>query len=198
MSKVKQFIDIFRLYFSGHVGDAAVLKLDLFGMQPSEDCARRIAGMGARVSRFDIQELRRMPEGTLGREFATFCDRHKITPIDISPDVRDKLSGKDFAIRYMTVHDLIHTILGFDATQVGEIGVYAFTVEQGYFRGGQEWLRVAKMVYSAITPWRIGAVQRAIERGRELGRRAAYLISEPLEEQLARPLAEVRRAYGIS
>ena len=75
---------MFREYSSGApLGDVAVLKFDAMARAPKGMNERLHALRGYRP-RVDVDELRQLPEGTLGREYARFLDANGITPLSIS------------------------------------------------------------------------------------------------------------------
>lgn len=83
------------------------------------------------TSTVDMKYLAELPEGTLGREYADFMIRNKITS-DSRAQVRF-LDDADLAYvmqRYREVHDLHHTLLGMPTTLLGEIVVKWFEMLQ--------------------------------------------------------------------
>ncbi|KAL3284913.1 hypothetical protein HHI36_019045 [Cryptolaemus montrouzieri] len=75
-------------------------------------------------STVDLNKLRKMPEGTLGRVYANFLDENKVTP-----DTRDPVRFvSDIKLayvmqRYREIHDLIHALLGMKTNMLGEVTV---------------------------------------------------------------------------
>lgn len=75
-------------------------------------------------STVDLVALRKLPEGTFGREYMRFLDE-----FDLSPDARRPVEFIDDAElayvmqRYREVHDLLHTLLGMPTNMLGEVAV---------------------------------------------------------------------------
>src|SRR5581483_1426369 len=75
----------------------------------------------------DFDALRRLPDGTLGREYVRFLDDNHITP-----DVFQKPEIGDDRIAYVMqrvrqTHDLWHVLTGYTPDVPGEILLQAFT-----------------------------------------------------------------------
>lgn len=198
MHPVRKFIEMIRLYRSGRVGDSAVIKFSLFGVRPSEACARAIAEVPTLVPPADMAALRELPEDSFGRAYARFLDEHGISQLEVHPEALAEAGTDAFSLRYMTTHDMVHTLLGCEPDFAGEIAVFAATVEQGSFREGERLLRWSVTAWSVMMPWRRAELKAAAERGRELGRRAKFLLTLPFERLWTRPLAEVRREAGLA
>lgn len=172
--------------------------------------ARRLAGsdMGQRLLRegkslvpvlIDRERLRGLPEGSLGRAYLQFCERHGITAdglIAASQEGDMSALGADeqfVAARMRDIHDLIHVVTGYQTDLVGEASVLSFTVAQTKNPG------VALIVLLAYVrprgPHR--GSRNVLRQAFARGRRAAWLPEVDWEAQLARPLSEVRRDLGL-
>ncbi len=146
----------------------------------------------------DHAALGTLPEGSLGREFLAFSQRHEL-------DVRKLLESqhqmsRDYANldpvrqwvsdRFTVMHDLWHVLAGYDATHAGESALMCFSLPQ---RANDRALPIF-IVMSLLT--RRISLRNAIEAiGR--GRRAAYLWSQPFEAMLSENLEGVRERLGI-
>ncbi|MCY1004110.1 Coq4 family protein [Nannocystis pusilla] len=76
-----------------------------------------------------LEELRALPEGSLGREFARFLDQRKLDPTGVYHSAVD--TSGDAALMKLHLersHDLWHTVLGFDTDVAGELGLQAFYI----------------------------------------------------------------------
>ena len=180
------------------LGDVAVLKSELGGTRASAAVERRLDPVRGFHPRVDLARLRRMPEGSFGRAFARFLDDNGLSPFQPSTDLpADMVARNAFVARYGAIHDMVHVLLGFDATWAGEAGVWAFVGRQGY-SGTFSVAGVASLLVAPLrSPLRLGAVWRAWRRGRAMAPGARLLILERLEDHLDRPLAEVRADLGI-
>jgi ubiquinone biosynthesis protein COQ4 len=61
----------------------------------------------------EIEKLRSLPLGTLGRTLADFFDVHQLTPFTTGP-------------RRKQLHDIVHVLTGYDTDPIGEAEVQAF------------------------------------------------------------------------
>ena len=73
----------------------------------------------------DLAELRALPTGTLGREYAIMMDRNGLDPASI-PTLPDDDDGKYVRSHLYETHDLWHVVTGFGTDVAGELGLQAF------------------------------------------------------------------------
>ncbi|HEY1693183.1 MAG TPA: Coq4 family protein [Polyangiaceae bacterium] len=187
-----KLVATFRAYRAGApLGDVVMLKLDaLHGEPPGLDAKlERVRGYAPEQ---DLASLRRMPAGSLGREYARFLDANGLEPLVTSADVRAGFRDRPYALRFTTTHDLHHVLTGFDAGLAGEIGVAAFNVGQGSAPVGLAMLRLACVVYTLLSPAPAARIWRNARVGLAMGKEARLVIAEPVESYFAEPLAGVR------
>ena len=178
------------------LGDVALLKVDALAAPPPA-LEARLEPLRGYAPGADLGRLRALPTGSFGREYARFLDANGITPLAISPALKERFRERPFVLRYTTTHDLHHVLTGFDAGLAGEAGVYAFTVAQGSAPGGHGMLWFVRFAYALLSPFQARRVWRNIRVGLALGRAARLVIAEPLETWFAEPLAAVRQRLGI-
>ncbi|HUS29324.1 MAG TPA: Coq4 family protein [Kofleriaceae bacterium] len=143
----------------------------------------------------DVDVLAALPEGTLGRAYATFMKAHGLTPnvFDGSPDdVRDERAA--YLIQRMRqTHDLWHVVTNCETDPAGEIALQAFTYAQVRapssailaLLGTLKSLRYTRDVApDALELYRAGAA-------------AKPLVFFPWEDHWATPLVDVRRLLGL-
>ena len=146
----------------------------------------------------DLEELKHLPETTLGGAFA----KHMI---DLELDVEffgklevpkgDRFSYLDYRAR--VCHDVWHILTGFDTTVAGEVGLQAFTYAQigsplaGLITGGG--LMNMAMFEPAKMP--VGLAWAA--QGFEAGSKCRMLLGFRHEEFWDKPLTEVRELVGL-
>jgi ubiquinone biosynthesis protein Coq4 len=200
MIRVKQLMKAARLLRSGGpLGDAAILKADALGVRAAPSAEAQLEDVRGYLPRIDLEALRCLPDGTLGREFARMLDKNGLSPFTVSADFdREILSRNTFAVRYAVTHDIFHVLTGFDTSWPGEMGVLAFAAAQGY-SWAQRWisLPLAALLYPFFGPRNAVAVFRALRRGWRMGKRARFLLGVRLETHFARPLADLRAELGI-
>jgi ubiquinone biosynthesis protein COQ4 len=144
----------------------------------------------------DLKQLRALPTGTLGREYALMMDRNGLDPASI-PTLPDDDEGKYLRSHLYETHDLWHVATGFGTDVAGELGLQAFY--QAQLPGKLPAAILAAgflntLVYSfAQRDVRL----REIARGWILGRRSRPLFGVRWDDYLALPLDEVRARLGL-
>jgi ubiquinone biosynthesis protein Coq4 len=200
MIRVKQLRKAARLLRTGGpLGDAAILKADALGVSAAPSVEAQLEDVRGYLPRIDLEALRSLPDGTLGREYARMLDKNGLSPFTVSADFdREILRRNTFAARYAVTHDMFHVLTGFDTSWPGEMGVLAFAAAQGY-SGVQRWiaLPLAALLYPFFNPRTAIGVFRALRRGWRMGKRARFLLGIRLEEHFNRPVAELRAELGI-
>jgi ubiquinone biosynthesis protein COQ4 len=150
----------------------------------------------ARLS--DRDRLLALPEDTLGRRYAEFMQREKISAdglVAANEATRDELppDRRWFADRLRDMHDLWHVVTGYERDLIGEAALLAFTFAQTRNPG------IGFIV--AVAYWKAGRVNRGARRllreGYRRGRRAAWLPAVAWESLLEVPLSQVREQIGI-
>src|SRR5262245_57779537 len=93
------------------LGDVAVLKLDALAAPP-RGITERLERVRGYAPDQDLAALRALPPGSLGREYARFLDANGITPLVVSPAIKERFRENPFVLRYTATHDLHHCLLG--------------------------------------------------------------------------------------
>ena len=193
-----KLVSVFREYRAGApLGDLVVLKLDALATAP-RGLDGKLAALEEHAFAPDLPALRRLPAGTLGREYARFLDANGIVPLTVSPAVRERFRREPYALRYTSTHDLHHVLAGFDTGLAGEAGVLAFNVGQGAAPVSRGILRLVRLVYTLASPTQARAIAKNIRVGLAMGTSAELVMAAPVESQLREPLAEVRRRLRIA
>ena len=187
----------YRAYRSGApLGDVVVWKLAALSGVP-KGVADKLEAMHGYAPEQDLAILRRLPSGTLGREYALFLDANGITPLVVSPGVREQFRHDPYALRYTATHDIHHVLAGFDTGLAGEAGVLAFNVGQGAAPVGRAMLSFVRVLYSIASPTQASAIANNVRVGLAMGESAELVIASPIESYFEEPLAEVRRRLRI-
>ena len=153
----------------------------------------------------DLDALRAMPEGSLGREYLRFMEVGKLTAdglVDaqttgVDPNAaleldRDRRYVSD---RLRDMHDLWHVLTDYGCDDTGEIANLWFSVGQ-FGNPGMAFIAFFGML-DGVKEQRL-AWPRYCLTAYLRGRRAARLVAEPVEEMLALPIDEARERLGIS
>jgi ubiquinone biosynthesis protein COQ4 len=151
----------------------------------------------------DRERLEALPAGTLGRAFADFTRAAGIEPQGLAEAsaasearraIRADLHREWFFDRMRDLHDLQHVLTGYGTDEDGEAANLAFTYAQQPLVG--TLLILAAIVVMHPNGGRIACVRRLLRAWRR-GRRAAWLVTAPLERMLPLPLAEARWALRM-
>lgn len=197
MITFKQVRELYRARQRGvPFGDIAVMKFDMLSKPPA-GLNEKLLELGNGCLDVDMNELRKLPAGTLGREYARLLDDRGLQPLDVSAPLREKFASNPYPLRYTTTHDLFHVLTGFQTTPAGELGLFAFMIAQGFDVGSKArlWLMIA--LYAWIVPLHVPGMIRNIRVGTEMGEKAKNLLLEPLETYLSEPLDALRARLGL-
>lgn len=137
----------------------------------------------------DFDALRRLPDGTLGREYTRFLDDAGITP-----DVFEELPAVgDERIAFMMLrmrqsHDLWHVLTGYTPDVVGEIRLQAFTFAQTSAPSALVLTLFGTVRWTLAKKGHVGEVLRAYRRGKA----TKWLPTVRWEDHWEMPLDELR------
>jgi len=144
-----------------------------------------------------VADLQRLPEGSLGRELARHLEIHKLGlyPFPLSPLLSEAEYLRE---RQREIHDLLHVLLSSGIEVHEEVSVNAFIL--GRAAAPISVLIVAGAMIQALfcKPATLVDVIRSAARGLGQGERALSPFAYRWEENLARPLADVRKDFGLS
>ena len=181
------------------IGDVAALKSELGGARASAALEAELDAVRGYHPRLDIDALAALPAGTFGHEYARFLRLNALHPIEVTGNLEPALIARNaFTVRYSIIHDMVHVLLGFDASWPGEVGVWAFVGAQRWSWGFSLAGLVALLVAPFRCPLRLGEAWAAFTRGRALAKQAPPLITLRLEEELHRDLEDVRAELGLA
>lgn len=151
-----------------------------------------------RLGRVDQEALHRLPEGTLGREYAEFMAarglRHEDLELVENGDERDI----DWIRNHLReTHDLWHVVTGFDTDIPGELGLQAFYCAQ--VKGPLPVLILSMGLLNTLFMAMDDLDDRmtAISHGFQLGKRTKSLFGLDFRAHFERPLADLRRELGL-
>jgi ubiquinone biosynthesis protein Coq4 len=147
--------------------------------------------------RFQAKELAKLPEGSLGHEYARFLKKHAITD-DFFPTRPIRGVNDYFSARIRQTHDIWHVLTGFDPSPFGELGMIATYLAQvpspfPLYVLIAGFLMALKLGKSEQT----GKLMDALIRGYTLGKEAKPLWGEPWEDYWSEQVEDLRRRYGI-
>jgi ubiquinone biosynthesis protein Coq4 len=144
----------------------------------------------------DLDRLRALPEGTLGRSYAEFLAENGLDPKDI-PTLPANDDAEFVSAHLYETHDLWHVVTGFRSDVAGELGVQAVYAAQ--FGGKLARVLVGGgLLQSAIlAPGDFARRLDAVVEGWRVGREADDLFGVPWQDLWDRPLDDVRRDLNV-
>ena len=180
------------------IGDVPVLKSALSRQRASPAIEALLGPVRGYHPPLDLAALAALPAHTFGAAYARFLQNNGLQPIVLTGRLPAALVADNaFVARYGTIHDMVHALLGFDASWPGEVGVWAFVGAQGY----SPMFRLAGVAALLVAPLRcplqLGRALRCWRAGRAMAKGAQLLLTLRLEERLSDDLHEARRALGI-
>jgi ubiquinone biosynthesis protein COQ4 len=151
----------------------------------------------------DLERLRAMPAGSLGRTIGDWFARERISTqglaqasavaraqLGMTPPDAD--AERVFSTRLLNLHDVFHVVTGYDRDLRGEAAVLAFTLAQTRSPGiGYLVLRIL---------WRSGwnsEMGRLIRQAFRRGIQAAWLVDQDWEQLLQQPIDDVRARLSL-
>lgn len=179
------------------MGDFALLKADALGAKANPEITEQMEKVIGYHPFIDLVQLSQLPPGTFGYEYALHMQKNKLQPINISPELEEIAQNNVFALRYAVTHDIFHVLLGFDTSYAGEIGVLAFAVEQNYSRSQKISLWIAQFLYPILAPQQFKAIFASVQKGKQMGKKADFLLNYCFEDYWTEPLSMVKDRLGI-
>lgn len=158
----------------------------------------------------DMDELAALPEDTLGSVYRRWIVDNGLTA-QIAMDYRQfhtsladsgQLDGMPPELQYAVlrgfqIHDFLHVLSGYDPSPQGEIALQAFSLAQLQFPYFAMWMSTVTTQMTYLRPESIVPLMDAITDGWQYGRRTPQLSLHRWEDELERPLADVREEWGI-
>ena len=123
----------------------------------------------------DLDALRRLPDGTLGREYTRFLDDNGITPdaFEELPDVGDPRAAY-VMLRMRQTHDLWHVLTGYTPDVRGEVLLQAFTYGQTGAPSALILAMFGSLRWAFEWPGQGKALREAFARGERTGTLATF------------------------
>jgi len=197
LKKIQQLKAIWNYKNSGNFGDFAILKSDFFGAKLNPELVNKLQPVVGYYPPINLEKLSQYPPGSFGREYADHMQANHLKPLNISPELDVVAQRNVFALRYTVTHDIFHVLLGFDTTYAGEIGVLAFAAAQNYSSSLKISLWLAKFLYPIFAPHQIKEIFANVKQGKELGKKADFLLAFRFEEHWSDPLNELKKNLGL-
>ena len=146
--------------------------------------------------RLEPARLEALPDGTLGREYARFIRANAIDPLGnllALPRPKNLLEYQFW--RAYKLHDVLHVVLGCDATALGEVPIVAYSLGQARSTGVRAPALALCVLLLHMALRRTDQFQDAVRLAAEWMRRGENTrgyATHRLEDWMDRPVAEVR------
>jgi ubiquinone biosynthesis protein COQ4 len=145
----------------------------------------------------DRAALRAMPEGSLAHAYLAFVESEGISAegikeaftVGVQDEPKDGYEWQRARLR--DTHDLWHALTGYRGDVLGELALLAFMLAQHWHPG------IALVIAAAFGKGLTGESGWLIAEGYVRGKRAAWLPSQPWEELLPLPVAELRERLHV-
>jgi ubiquinone biosynthesis protein Coq4 len=149
-----------------------------------------------RLGRLDLAEMRKLPEGSLGREFAEHMIENGLS-VDALPSMQSPDELSYVRAHLYETHDVWHVVTGFGADVADELGLQAFYLAQLPARLAVVIL-TAGLFHTLFYAWEERDPRmQAIARGWLLGHKAKKLFGVRWAELWTTPLSDVRRMLHV-
>ena len=147
-------------------------------------------------SNIALDELRKLPAGSLGREFSEFLDRHGFKPLDYPTPFTADPDASYLLRRIRMSHDVWHVLMGWDTEEYEEVLVHSFSLAQ-------------TGLPSSIGICSVGAIKHMLFEGRwsvlthdlrnayQRGKEAHSLLPVYWERYWEHPISHIREKYGV-
>ncbi|MFT4676030.1 MAG: ubiquinone biosynthesis protein COQ4 [Patiriisocius sp.] len=147
------------------------------------------------------EQLKAMPEGSLGRHYLAFMEAGNISAEGLKEasdnDDSERFSDPDmetYALRLRDQHDLWHVVTGFGRDVAGESCLLAFTYSQTKNRGVGFIGIIGALKLRRIFGRRFFS---SMWQAFQMGRRTSWLPAQHWERMLTLPLQQVRNKLGL-
>jgi len=149
-----------------------------------------------RAPDLDLDKLRALPEGSVGRVAGAFFKEHGLDPAAL-PRRAATTDAEWMSAHLYETHDLWHVLTGFGPDVAGELGLQAFYAAQVEGPVALTILTAGLLNTLLYAPETRERRLAAVARGWALGRQAKMVAGLDWAALLARPLAEVRSELAI-
>lgn len=144
----------------------------------------------------DLEALRTLPEGSLGRSYASFVRENRIDPLgDLLALRRPTNLLEYFFRRAYKLHDVMHVALGCDASILGEVRIVSYSLGQGREEAGRAPALALAVLFLHLALKRRHEMRQAVALAHEWmrkGEAAPPHVAIRFEELWERPVEEVR------
>ena len=152
---------------------------------------------GTRVGTIDLEALRKLPEGTLGRVFADHMIENDLDPRAIPVPSHSPGDVRYVKTHLRETHDIWHVVTGFNTDVAGEIGLQSFYLAQLPSRLSAVLIAMAFVHLATKNIEPRDAIMTEVMRGWALGKKARPFFGFRWADHWSTPLSEVRKLLGV-
>ena len=145
----------------------------------------------------DLDQLSRLPEGSLGERYARLINNLGYDPEFFRPRAI-ATEAQWLTQRVATTHDIHHVICGFGTEPEGESGVLAVTAAQIGFPAYVLLTSASQLASFRLQLERFEGISRAVSHGHAIARQADCLVAARWEEGWEKPVSQWRSELGIT
>ena len=148
--------------------------------------------------KYTLEELRRLPEGTLGNAYANQLISLQLSPEDLLPKGEIRTERDYLELRARQTHDIMHVITGFKTDKAGEIGLQAFNLAQ--IKSPVSALIIFGAILTALkrkSDFTMNDLLAIMTKGFTMGRNSEILLTKKLEDEWGTDISELRKKYQI-
>ena len=151
------------------------------------------------LSDVPLGEMRALPDGTLGREWARFLDDHGLS-VETTRQPTPWTDDEDAAYvlhRIRQSHDLWHVLLGLGTSGHEEVLVHSFSLAQTGLPCSVAIVALGAIKHMLLEQ-RWDVLRHEVRRAHRIGADANPLLAVFWERHLDEPLGEVRRSLRLT
>ncbi|MEA5505645.1 Coq4 family protein [Halotia wernerae UHCC 0503] len=143
----------------------------------------------------DLEALLQYPQDSLGYTYASSLKQQGFQTL--AAEVKIESDTSYIENRWQQTHDIWHIIVGFDTSEIGEIGLQAFYLAQ--FQLPLASMLIANTLISTtlLQPEELSPLLGAIAKGWEMGQTAKPLIAQKWEQAWEKPILVWRAELNI-
>lgn len=143
-----------------------------------------------------LEELSKMPSGTLAQTYANYMISQNLTP-DFYDNIEIVNDATYIMMRMRETHDLWHVLTGFKTDVPGELGLQAFMFAQIRTPLAPILICGRCLVSTFKNPSEVFSIFEEVAQGWLMGRRAKPIFSLDWEANWFKQLSELRKEYNV-
>lgn len=181
----------------GDQGENQKIFQEVFAFVTKEPQGARAFREMPRIGDIDLQELAKLPEGTLGRVFADHMISNGLDPKAIPVPHIEPGDLRYVKAHLRETHDVWHVVTGFNTDVAGEIGLQAFYLAQLPSRLSAVLIAMSLVHLATKNMNAREAIMGEVMRGYAIGKRAKMFFGFEWAKHWSTPITEVRAMLDV-